>query len=259
MAKRQQAIFREARPAPPFWALRFTLATPPAPGTFVLADLGGPLRAVLFPAGLVDSAAVDAESFTVLLPPGHPATQLLPGATVDILGPLGHGFRIDAISRLLLVAEMPLLPPLLPLLQSAPAVTLVVEATTRALLPPVQSIPESVELCLVTRDGSAGYLGPLEVEDTPPEGLLRAAPRLLELLAWAERACFSCTPGRYPDLAQMVHKARLYPQADFAQSLVQVPMPCGVGACEVCRVKTRRGEQRACVDGPVFDLLSFMH
>ena len=47
-------------------------------------------------------------------------------------------------------------------------------------------------------------------------------------------------------------------QRDLAQALVQVPMPCGVGACDICRVGTRLGEQRTCVDGPVFDLLAFL-
>lgn len=244
MNKHQTATFRSARPAPPFWEVRFDAAHPPTPGCFVLADLGGPVREALFP------AAVDAEGFAALVTPRHPVTRLLPATPVDLLGPLGHGFRLGALSRLLLVAEAACLPPLLPLLQAAPSVALVLEAPTRALLPPLERIPPTVELHLITQDGSVGHLGTLEQRHD-------GASPLAELLAWAEGVCFSCEPERYPALAQEVRRARLYPAPDFAQALVQVAMPCGAGACDICRVDTLHGERRACIDGPVFDILDF--
>jgi dihydroorotate dehydrogenase electron transfer subunit len=247
--KQQTAIFRFARPTPPYWAVRFDAPNPPGPGMFVLADLGGALREALFAAG------IDGEGFTAMVPPGHPVTHLLPGANVDMLGPLGRGFRLEREDRLLLVAEAQMLPPLLPLLDAAPSVALVLEASTRVQLPEPRRFPPAVELFLVTRDGSAGHLGPLESDDEAPSGLRRAASHLLELIAWAERVCFSCHPDRYPALAALVRQARLQPAPDFAQALMPVSMPCGVGACEICRIPTRLGERRACVDGPVFDLL----
>lgn len=216
----------------------------------MLADLGGPLREVLFP------AALTVDGFTAMVPPRHPATQLLPGATVNMLGPLGQGFRLDGTTRLLLVAEAALLPPLLPLLEAASAVALVVEAPTRAQLPSPDRFPPTTELLLVTRDGSSGYLGPLESQDPAPANLQRVLPHLLELIAWAERVCFACVNERYPALAAIVRAARLHPAPDFAQALVQTAMPCGVGACEICRIPTRFGEKHACTDGPVFDILT---
>ncbi len=241
MSSFQTPTFQEAYAWPPWWAVRFTLAQPPTPGRFVLADLGGPLREALFP------SALDDESFTALVPPRHPAIRLIPGTEVDVLGPLGTGFEIGNTQRLLLVAEVAYLPPLLPLQHLAPAVALVLEAPTRAQLPPTRRFPPAVELHLLTRDGTAGTHGALEVEsDTAP---------LRRLLRWADGACFACTPERYPALARLVEAERFQPAADFAQALVRAPMPCGVGACDVCRVQTRRGERRACVDGPVFNLL----
>jgi len=248
MVKQQDAVFRQAYPAPPYWVARFDLPHPPGPGGFVLADLGGPLREALFP------AAIDANGFAAMLPPRHAATRLLPGATVNMLGPLGQGFRLGDATRLLLVAEAAFLPPLLPLLEAVPAVALVIEAPTRAQLPPPDRFPPAVELTLVTCDGSAGYLGPLESTDPAPANLERVTPRLVELIAWAECACFACASDRYPALAALVRAARIQPAPDFAQALVQVPMPCGVGACEVCRINTRAGEKHACTDGPVFDI-----
>ena len=261
MTKQQEAVFRKAHPVPPFWEVRFALANPPMPGTFVLADLGGPLRDALFP------AALDDEGFTSMVPPGHPVTHLVPGARVTMLGPFGHGFDIAQPSqdhpqpaRLLLIAEAARLPPLLPLLDAASSVALVIEAPTRALLPPLQRIPPTVELYLVTLDGSTGYLGPLESEEPPPSGVQRPGPILRELIAWTEHICLVGDRARYPALASIVRQARLYPQPNFAQALVQVPMPCGVGACEICRMRTRassRREYHVCTDGPVFDLLDF--
>ncbi len=250
MVKQQDAIFRQAYPAPPYWVARFDVAHPPAAGTFVLADLGGPLREVLFP------ASCDADGFTAMLPPRHPVTRLLPGTTVNILGPLGQGFRLGNATRLLLVAEAAFLPPLLPLLESAPAIALVVEAPTRAQLPSPDCFPPTVELTLVTCDGSAGYLGPLDSQESAPPNLQRVLPHLAELIAWAECVCFACAPARYPALAAMVRAVRLRPAPDFAQALIQTTLPCGVGACEVCRMPTRTGEKHVCVDGPVFDLLT---
>ncbi|MDY0019998.1 MAG: hypothetical protein RBT47_08360 [Anaerolineae bacterium] len=240
MIKRQQALFREAHPAPPFWSVRFELPSPPTAGRFMLADLGGPLREVLFPATFEEG------SFAVLVAPGHPATRLLPGTPVDMIGPLGHGFDIADAARLLLVADAAHLPPLLPLLQAAPTVSLLVEAPTRALLPPAGRFPTTVELHLLTHDGSGGHAGTLEDESSP----------LPSLLQWAERVCLSCPRERYPALAEKVEAARLHPAPRFAQALVQVPMPCGVGACEICRIETRQGERHACTEGPVFDLLT---
>ncbi|HQE92916.1 MAG TPA: hypothetical protein PLH19_13665 [Anaerolineae bacterium] len=250
MVKQQDAIFRQAYPAPPYWAVRFDVAYPPAAGAFVLADLGGPLREALFP------AIITADGFTAMVAPRHPATRLLPGATVPMLGPLGKGFRLSRVTRLLLVAEVACLPLLQPLFEAAPAVALVIEAPTRAPLPPPDRFPPAVELTLVTRDGSTGYLGPLESSDPAPANLQRVLPHLVELMGWAECVCLACAPDRYPALAAIVRTVRLHPPADFAQALIQTALPCGVGACEVCRITTRAGERHACLDGPVFDMMT---
>ena len=250
MTKQQSATFRSARPSPPYWAVRFDVAHSPAPGQFVLADLGGPLREALFP------AALDADGFVTLVAPGHPVTRLLPGATVDFIGPTGRGFRLGQAQRLLLIAEAAHFPILMPLLNAAPAVALVIEAATRTQLPSLDHIPPAVELTLVTLDGSMGYIGPLESQEAGPAGLERAGPVVLDLIAWADRIALACTQTRYPALAALIRDTRLRLTADFAQAWVNVAMPCGVGACDICRIATRRGEKRVCTDGPVFDLMA---
>ena len=58
-----------------------------SPGRFVMADLGAPLRASLFPAWM------EAGEFAALVPPDHLAAALRPGARLDIIGPLGRGYE----------------------------------------------------------------------------------------------------------------------------------------------------------------------
>jgi len=246
----QDAVLRHARPAPPFWEVSFDVALPPQAGQFVLADFGAPIRDALYPCRL------DADGFTTILPPGHPALRLLPGTPVSLLGPSGHGFSVTA-QRLLLVAETPYLPYLMPLLSGAPSVVLVVEAQTRAGLPQLTQFDPHVELVLVTLDSSAGYAGPLESAASARPGQESVAGRLSELLTWTDCVCLALQVSRYPRFAEWVRRIRLVPHAGFAQAWVRAEMPCGVGACDVCRVMTRYGEKRICVDGPVLNLLDF--
>lgn len=253
MVLSQTATFRYARPDPPLWRVRFDLEHPPTPGGFVLADLEPPLRTPLFP------SAVDASGFLTHLEPGHPATQLLPGSAVNMLGPLGNGFRVDdRVTRLLLAAEMRYLPILAPLFTAASSVVLIVEARNRGRLPKLSRFPPSLELVLVTHDGSTGYAGMFGVRTADPDVSERAASKFSALIRWADAICVAFDRNRYPPMGRFIRDLRLQPRAGFAQAWVRVSMPCGVGACEVCRVRTRRGERRACTDGPVFDLLDLI-
>ncbi len=216
-----------------------------APGRFISADLGDYLRTPLFPAWL------DAEGFDVLVPPNHPAAALRPGAGVDLVGPLGRGFEVSIeASRLLLVAATDHLPALLPLAQQKPGfyVALLLSAPTAAALYPVRLLPPSLEVHIVTADGSAGHQGP--VLDLFPE-----------LVRWADCVCIADDPTTYPALAEIVREVRIGPGERFAQALVVPPnafqcaMACGVGACRGCAVQVARGTKLACTDGPVFNLL----
>ncbi len=246
--KQQIATFIAARPEPPAWEVRFELDHCPQPGMYVLADFGAVVRTPLFP------TAIDESGFSTIVSPGHPATRLLPGTQVNILGPQGHGFNVDA-NRLLLIAEVVHLPLLMPLLDSASSVSVIVEAASRLQLPSPHIFPPNVELIMVTIDGSIGYLGPLESYSPAPTGYMRASSALIELLGWAEQVCLALDATRYPDLAALVYKTRLNPRDNYAQAIVYSSMPCGIGVCDVCRISTQKGEKHVCVDGPVFDLL----
>jgi dihydroorotate dehydrogenase electron transfer subunit len=226
----------------PFTRVAFAapaIASGLAAGRFVLADLGGYLRTPLFPAQLDD------EAFDVLVPPDHPAAAIQPGSTVNLIGPLGRGFEVDATARrLLLVAATAHLPPLLPLVWQKPgfSVTLLLSAPTAAELHPIRLLPPTLEVHIVTADGSAGHGG-------------SARALFPDLARWADTICIADDPAAYPALAEIVRQVRVAPGRRFAQALVAPPMICGVGACRGCAVETRRGIRLACTDGPVFDLL----
>jgi dihydroorotate dehydrogenase electron transfer subunit len=220
-------------------------------GRFVLADLGSYLRALLFP------AFVDSEVFWALVPPGHPAAALRPGADVDLIGPLGRGFEVDAaVRRLLLVADVACLPVLLPLVRQNPdlserpgfSVALLLSALTAAELYPVRLLPPDLEVHIVTADGSAGRRG-------------SALGLFPDLVRWADCVCVACDSATYPALAEVVREVRMGSGQGFAQAMVApnasagCTIACGVGACQGCAVPVVDGFKLACVDGPVFDLL----
>lgn len=239
MPRHQLLTLRALQPAPPFWLAECEVAVPPAAGQYLLVDVGLPLREALFPAQVDEGRMVCAVSV------GHPLTRRLPGTTLPAYGPLGRGFRIGEVTRLLLVAEAAHWPLLLPLVSAAPEVVFILEATTRTQLPALERLPTDVEVLVLTRDGSAGQVGYLEHEGSP----------LRELVRWAERVALACEPERYAGLAALVRETRLHVAADFAQALVRVPMPCGIGACDVCRVSVGEREYVTCLEGPVFDVM----
>ncbi len=250
------ALITDVEQGGPF--TRVTLSVPDiagrlAPGRFVLADLGGYLRTPLFP------ARIEAKGFDVLVPPGHPAAALQPGARVDLIGPLGHGFEVPTeIRRLLLVADTAYLPVLLPLTRPrnqvfrkkpgfSSSIALLLSAPTAAELYPIRHLPPALEVHVVTADGSAGHQGsPLDL--------------FPDLVRWADCVCIASDPTTYPALAETVREVRMLPplaggDRGGVQALVMPPLACGVGACQGCAVQVARGTKLACTDGPVFDLL----
>lgn len=227
------------------------LAAQISPGRFVLADLGDTLRTVLFPAPLMDPASPaptgSSGEIEVLVPPDHPLNRLAPGARVNVIGPLGQGYRVPPeTTRLLLVADTPHLPVLLPLalreLARGCNVALILTASDRAALFPIRLLPPALEVYAVTNDRLIERQG-----DTP-------AP-FPQLARWAHCICLAHDAAVYPALAESVRQARIGSTQCFAQALIVPPLACGVGACQGCAVETRQGVKLACSDGPVFDLL----
>jgi dihydroorotate dehydrogenase electron transfer subunit len=211
------------------------------------------LRRAFYPIG------IDAASFTVRLPPsadlGHAwLAAAPPGSTVDCLGPVGIGFTIPPGTRNLLCAgEEAAAWSLLPLIDRAlePAgpgrgtpitVALAAEGLNARDLVPATRLPPTVEYHLATLDGSQGHRGRLNT-------------LLPELLPWADAICAAGSPAFYDRLHAAIQATRFSPERGFCQVLYSVPILCGTGACQACRVDLAAGRRRACIRGPVFDLL----
>jgi dihydroorotate dehydrogenase electron transfer subunit len=222
-------------------------------GRFASADLGDYLRTPLFPAHL------DQRGFEVLVEPDHPAAALQPGTQLKLMGPLGRGYEMPHGARhVLLVADMPHLPVLLPLTHQKPGLSqrpgtstaLLLSAATARNLYPIHLLPPRLEVQIATGDGTVGHAG--SVLDLLPD-----------MVRWADCICIAADPNMYPPMADAVREGHFTqsPSAGrrrFAQALVVPPMPCGVGACHGCAVSTHPAPKLACTDGPVFDLLRLL-
>jgi dihydroorotate dehydrogenase electron transfer subunit len=163
------------------------------------------------------------------------------GESLDLLGPLGNGFNIDAKSqKLLLVAGGVGIAPLVYLAERALAlrrsVRLVLGADTASQLYPARLLPEGVGLVVATEDGTAGERG-LVTE---------LLPRFAE---WADQI-FACGPlSMYRAMAQVSEL-----EDKPVQVLLEQVLGCGIGACYGCRIETKKGPKLVCKDGPVFEL-----
>lgn len=165
------------------------------------------------------------------------------GDELDCLGPQGRGFRLDPMARhLLFVGGGHGVAPLIGLAEQALAkgssVTLAVGASTASLVFPAGLLPAQVEYLVATDDGSAGYRGMVTdlVEDW---------------LGWAD-AIYGY--GQTPTVEALADKMQRRVPRKPGQVALEERMACSTGACLSCMVEMRRGQLRACVDGPVFDI-----
>lgn len=166
-----------------------------------------------------------------------------PGDGVDLIGPLGNGFRLDtAARRLLIVAEGLGVAPMVALAEEAVAagraVTVVVDAPSAASLYPLERLPAAVDGVAFTHDGSAGQRG-------------RASDGFAERLSWADQAFLAGSRRLLDDARALLARHSSPPPV---QVIVEERMACGVGACLGCVVFTAEGAVASCTAGPVFDL-----
>jgi len=168
------------------------------------------------------------------------------GDVLDLIGPLGKGFALQAQQRrLLLVGQAAQVAPLLALMQvqlsRQGSVVLLLQAPTAAALLPPGALPPSVEYYTATDDGSAGSADALD-------------SLLGEVTPWADALAAAGSPAFLRQVQRRIAATRPEPYRGFAQAVAPVPLPCGSGACLACLVDTGRGHHRACQRGPVFDL-----
>ena len=162
-----------------------------------------------------------------LVPPGeetiphHPLAGLRPGDKLDVVGPCGRGFDLGGRPANLLVVANSL----------ARLFALVDDAIARRW---------AISLLSLNADSQPGV--PKEVE-------VHRGALTVELADWADVIALDCSePG---SLVERIRQFRPDRPRGFVQALLSVPMPCGTGACQACRVEPSPRHQLACVDGPV--------
>lgn len=248
---------------------------PSVAGRFFMARCtdGGPLdcvwdpylRRVLHPTAY--RVHEGAPLYTFLVPDGpDPGYRYLAarrvGDPVDLLGPAGAGFALNARLRsLLLVADVARAPLLFPLihemLDRGGRVTLLVRtppaaapAAAPAAPPPASPAAAHVDLILQSL--------PLAVE-ARAEPAATFGDALAELAAWADSVCLALEdndPAAYGEISSSLRANRPRAVPGFAQVLWPGAMPCGIGACLGCLMpRADGGHTRSCIHGPVVDLL----
>ncbi len=191
----------------------------PAPGQYLLAeDQGAILGVPLFCAESSPSRFLTASPIPL---------SWYPGKSLNLRGPLGHGFTLPAgIQKLALVA--------------------LGESVARLLPLAAQLLARGVAITLVT-DLTLPWL-PLAIESSPTN-------TLNEILPWADFLGIDLPLAGLPTLRETLGFSPGGRPACPAQALIMTAMPCGgMADCGVCAVPARRGWKLACKEGPVFDL-----
>jgi dihydroorotate dehydrogenase electron transfer subunit len=168
-------------------------------------------------------------------------SQIREGDRVDLLGPLGEGFRLDRASRrILLVAGGVGIAPLVFLanvaLEEGREVVMLVGAPTASLVYPRSLLPSAARVVTATEDGSEGRRG-------------LATDMMCELVDDVDQV-FACGPvGMYRSMAEQTCL-----EGKPVQVSLEAIMGCGVGACYGCTIRTGSVLRQVCRDGPVFEL-----
>jgi dihydroorotate dehydrogenase electron transfer subunit len=170
------------------------------------------------------------------------------GATVNLMGPLGHGFTlpIPPADALVVGGGIGIAPLFYLVKELADAGNQIMFLggfrTAREIVAVKEMENLGVEVALATDDGSLGYQGPVT--------------ELLEkyIAGRAYSFCYACGPRpMLQKVAEIITLAGVPGEVSLEER-----MGCGVGACLACACKTRSREgdgfcySHVCIDGPVF-------
>ncbi|MBN2482706.1 MAG: dihydroorotate dehydrogenase electron transfer subunit [Candidatus Omnitrophica bacterium] len=178
------------------------------------------------------------------------------GDTLDILGPLGNGFRFHEAhkySHVFLVAGGMGVAPLVFLSQKIAQGTgrslvdahVCVGVKTKKDLIAKSDFPRQFKIYTASDDGTIGIKG--SVIDALEKKLIQVKDKNPRIKIYA------CGPK--PMFAECARLLKQYPFCDCEVSFEQF-MGCGIGVCLGCVIDTHDGYKRVCKDGPVFDLKS---
>lgn len=185
-------------------------------------------------------------------------SQMLPGAELNLLGPLGNGFKIpEPLSTALIVAggmgSVPLRGLVYSLTESGiKNIHVFAGAKAASQLLFLEEFQKmTIPVHCATEDGSSGHRG--LVTDLFSRFLAHHAFK-----DDARTMCFACGPR-----AMLAETARLSSEHRLpCQVALESRMACGIGVCLGCAVKLKQRPHhvqnqkhygRVCLEGPVFD------
>lgn len=174
-------------------------------------------------------------------------TRYFVGEEIDILGPLGQGFKVDPNKQIhILVAGGMGVAPLRALSEqiTGHVVYVFVGARTSDLVLCEEQFRKITDQVLVaTDDGSYGKKGFISdiLFDFIENGLATRDSRLATVYACGPRPMLKA-------IAEMASQKGIDCQLSMEER-----MACGVGACLGCAIKTKSGYKMVCKDGPVFE------
>lgn len=170
-------------------------------------------------------------------------SRLNEGDLIDIIAPLGRGFKIRDYKTAIVVGGGIGTPPMLPLAKHFGKECRAITGfkTAAAVILQDDFIAASAKTVLCTDDGSIGKKG--FVTEALIEEIEKSEPDVI----------YACGPSVMIKTVVDIAKKYSIP----CQVSLEERMGCGIGACLVCACRTvRNGEEyyaHVCQDGPVFD------
>ncbi len=171
------------------------------------------------------------------------------GSCLDILGPLGNGFKLPSKScRVILAAGGVGMPPIYFLAKkmlennfNSDNIYFFYGGSSKKDLVELQRIKKlGLKIYAATDDGSYGY-----------KGLVTDAVKAIMNLSEDGLRFYACGPeGMLKSIDDMALSMKIP-----GQMSLEAPMPCGVGICLGCILPLRKGGYtRVCRDGPVYNI-----
>jgi len=191
----------------------------PAPGQYLLAHARESDSPVAIPLFLSEAAP---DGFRAAPPT---PSAWIPGARLNLRGPLGHGFALPASARKVALIAF----------DDAPE-------RLRGLI--ALAFKQKAEAVLVCASA---------IEDIPEAVEVQPLPALSEIIAWADYVAADVARENLQQFKEALLKAgQTTPQT---QILIRAPMPCGALAeCGVCALTAKGQWKLICKEGPVFDM-----
>jgi dihydroorotate dehydrogenase electron transfer subunit len=173
-------------------------------------------------------------------------SEIEPGGDLDIIGPLGNGFTIDASKELAVIVGggagvAPLLCLADELKTKKKAVYALLGANNiNSVLCEEDFKALGIETTVSTDDGTYGVKGMITDVLTGVIG---------SKLSPLKCCIYACGPRPMVKALQAISAETDIP----CQVSLEEWMACGIGACNGCTVKTKQGNKKVCSDGPVFN------